>query len=70
MQALGNSLNLQRLFSAAGKANDPVLDKLNMASSGPTLIGYWLVLGLMIVLLLALTIWRQSWSDKARIPED
>jgi hypothetical protein len=47
-----------------------VLGKLNMASSGPTLIGYWLVLGLIIVLLLALTIWRQSWSDKARIPED
>jgi ABC transport system ATP-binding/permease protein len=70
IQALGNSLNLQRLFSAAGKANDPVLDKLNLASSGPTLFGYWLVLILMIIVLLALTVWRQSWSDKARIPED
>jgi ABC transport system ATP-binding/permease protein len=70
MQALGNSLNLERLFSAAGKANDPVLDKLNLASSGPALFGCWFVLVLMIVGLLALTVWRQSWSDKARIPED
>jgi ABC-type multidrug transport system ATPase subunit len=70
MQALGNSLNLESLFAAAGKANDPVLDKLNLSSSGLTLLGYWLVLLLMIIFFLALTIWRQGWSDKARIPED
>jgi ABC transport system ATP-binding/permease protein len=70
MQALGNSLNLQQLFAAAGKANDPVLNKLNLASNGLTLFGYWLVLLLMIVLVLLLTVWRQGWSDKARIPED
>ena len=70
IQGLGNSVNLQELFAAAGKANDPVLDKLNFSSSAVGLVGYWLVLVLMIVLLLTLTVWRQGWSDKARIPED
>ena len=70
IQGLGNSVNLQDLFAAAGKANDPVLDKLNFSSSAWGLFGYWLVLILMIVLLLALTVWRQGWSDKTRIPED
>jgi ABC-type multidrug transport system ATPase subunit len=70
LQALGNSLNLEELFAAAGKAGDPVLDKLNLASNGLTLIGYWAVLLLFSLALIALTCWRQSWRDKARIPED
>lgn len=70
MRALGNSLNLVELFCDSGKCNDPVLDKLNFTSSGWLLLGYWLVLALMIVLLLALTVWRQGRIDKARIPED
>jgi len=67
---LGNSLDLQQLFAAAGKANDPVLDKLDFTSSVLTLFGFWLVLVVMITILLAMTVWRQGWSDKARIPED
>lgn len=70
IQALGNSLHLEDLFSAAGKASDPILDTLNLASSAFTLAGYWLVLILFVAALIALTCWRQSWSDKARIPED
>lgn len=70
LRALGNSLNLVMLFENAGKINDPVLDKLNFTSSPWLLLGYWLVLLLMIGLFLGLTIWRQGWNDKARIPED
>lgn len=70
MQALGNSLNLENLFAAAGKASDPILDTLNFASNGWDLLGHWLILLLFSVGLLALTCWRQSWGDKARIPED
>jgi ABC-type multidrug transport system ATPase subunit len=70
MQALGNSLSLEALFAAAGKASDPILDTLNLASNGLTLIGYWLVLSAFSAVLVALTCWRQAWSDKARIPED
>jgi len=70
MQALGNTLGLEELFSAAGKASDPVLDKLNFSSSGFTLAGFWLVLLLISIALVSLAVWRQNWSDKARIPED
>jgi len=70
LQALGNSLDLEVMFAAAGKASDPILDTLNLASNGFTLIGYWLVLLAITTALIALTCWRQSWSDKARIPED
>ena len=70
MRALGNSLGLEELFRAAGKSSDPVLDKLNFSSSGLSLTGFWLVLILISVVLVALAIWRQNWSDKARIPED
>jgi hypothetical protein len=70
MQALGNSLNLEDLFASAGKASDPVLDKLNFASSGGNLLGFWLVLTLFTIAFLALACWRQNWRDKARIPED
>lgn len=70
LQALGISLDLAALFSAAGKANDPTLDLLNFAGGALTLIGYWLVLSLMTAGLTALTCWRQGWADKARIPED
>jgi ABC transport system ATP-binding/permease protein len=70
LQALGNSLDLQGLYAAAGKASDPILDKLDFAGSAPALLGYWAVLILITALLVGLTIWRQSWQDKARIPED
>jgi hypothetical protein len=70
LRALGASLNLAELYADAGKANDPVLDKLDFSGSGLHLLGFWLVLLLMIGLLLAITVWRQGWSDKARIPED
>jgi ABC-type multidrug transport system ATPase subunit len=70
LQALGNSLNLEVLFSAAGKASDPILDTLNLSGNGFSLIGYWLVLIALGAVLVALTCWRQSWSDKGRIPED
>jgi ABC transport system ATP-binding/permease protein len=70
LRALGISLNLEALFAVAGKASDPILDQLNFASSGFTLFGIWIVLLLFCVLLIALTCWRQSWRDKARIPED
>lgn len=70
IQALGNSLDLRALFGAAGKASDPILDTLNLAGNPVALAGYWLVLLLAVTALVALTSWRQSWSDKARIPED
>jgi hypothetical protein len=70
IRALGNSLELEALFNAAGKASDPVLDKMNFASSGWLLVGEWLVLVLFVALFLALTCWRQGLSDKARIPEN
>jgi ABC transport system ATP-binding/permease protein len=70
LRALGNSLNLESLFAAAGKASDPVLDQLNFASSGPTLFGIWFVLFASCLLLVVLTCWRQNWKDKARIPDD
>jgi hypothetical protein len=67
---MGVSLDLTGLFAAAGKANDPVLDKLDFSGGGLNLIGYWFILVLMIAVFLAITIWRQGRSDKARIPED
>ena len=70
LRALGSSLNLEELFAAAGKASDPVLDKLDFASNGITLIGYWSVLLIFSLVFIVLTCWRQSWRDKARIPED
>ncbi len=70
LRAMGTSLDLAELFAAAGKANDPTLDKLDFTGGGINLVGYWLVLVLMIIVLLAITVWRQGWSDKARIPED
>jgi len=70
LQALGNSMDLQGLYAAAGKASDPILDMLNFAGNVPALLGYWLLLLLVTLLLMGLTIWRQSWQDKARIPED
>lgn len=70
LRALGTSLNLPELFAASGKATDPVLDKLNFSSGGLGLLGFWLVLLLFSIVMLILTCWRQSWSDKARIPED
>jgi ABC-type multidrug transport system ATPase subunit len=70
LQALGNSLNLEKLFHDSGLGQDPVLDMLNFASSGFGLIRYWLALLVFSTVLIALTFWRQSWNDKARIPED
>jgi hypothetical protein len=70
LQALGNSLDLEALYSAAGKASDPILDEINLAGDGFSLIGYWAVLASFIVALVAITMWRQSLIDKARIPED
>ena len=70
LQALGNSLNLAELFSAAGKAGDPILDILNLTGNVWTLLGEWLILLVSSALLIALTCWRQSMSDKARIPEE
>ena len=70
LRALGTSLNLPELFAASGKAADPILDKLNFSSGGLGLLGFWVVLLLFSIGLLILTCWRQSWSDKARIPED
>jgi ABC-type multidrug transport system ATPase subunit len=70
LQALGNSMDLEELFATAGKASDPVLDMLNFTSSGFSLFGFWLVLLLLSIGLIALACWRQSWRDKARIPED
>lgn len=70
MQALGVSLKLEELFVAAGKASDPILDTLYFGGGGLTLLGYWFVLLLFSLALTAITSWRQSWSDKARIPED
>lgn len=70
LRALGNSLSLQELFTLAGKASDPILDKLDFASNGFTLFGNWLALLGFSLVLTALACWRQSWKDKARIPED
>ena len=70
LRALGTSLNLPELYAASGKANEPILDKLNFAGGGASLLGFWLILVVFIVGCVLLTIWRQSWQDKARIPED
>ena len=70
LQALGNSLNLEYLFEAAGKASDPILDKLNFSGDALALTASWLVLVCFIASLLALTCWRQRGRDKAQIPED
>ncbi|MCC6188327.1 MAG: ATP-binding cassette domain-containing protein, partial [Anaerolineales bacterium] len=59
LQALGNSLDLEAMFAAAGKASDPILDTLNFAGSGVTLLGAWLALLGMTAGLIALTCWRQ-----------
>jgi len=70
LRALGTSLNLPELFAASGKATDPVLDKLNFSSGSLGLLGFWLILILFTIFMLIITCWRQSLSDKARIPED
>jgi ABC-type multidrug transport system ATPase subunit len=70
IQALGNSLDLEGLFAAAGKAGDPSLGNLDFAGNALTLIVYWLVLMVLSAALIALACWRQGRSDKARIPED
>ncbi|MCU0485607.1 MAG: ATP-binding cassette domain-containing protein [Anaerolineales bacterium] len=70
LRALGTSLNLPAMFAAAGKAADPVLDKLNFTGGGLSLFGFWGLQLVFILGLLFLTCWRQGWSDKARIPED
>lgn len=70
LQALGNSLDMAGLFTAAGKASDPALGFLSLSRNGLTLLGYWLILILFSAGLSALACWRQTWKDKAHIPED
>jgi ABC-type multidrug transport system ATPase subunit len=70
LQGLGNSLDLEGLFVAGGKAGDPILDKLNLTRNVVTLLGYWFILFTFIFFMTAVTCWRQSLSDKARIPEE
>jgi ABC-type multidrug transport system ATPase subunit len=70
LQALGNSLDVEGLFIAAGKGSDPILTKVDLAGNALGLVGDWLVLAIFCVGLVALTCWRQGWADKARIPED
>jgi ABC transport system ATP-binding/permease protein len=70
IRALGNSLNLELLFGQASKLKDPILNRINFASEPLLLFASWGVLLLMIVGLLALTIWRQGMQDKARIPDE
>jgi len=70
MKAMGNSINLQHLFEQAGKASDPILDKINFSGDPLRLVIYWIILILMTFILLSMTIWRQDQKDKARIPDD
>jgi hypothetical protein len=70
IRALGNSLNLELLFKQAGKASDPILHMINLSGDPWRLAASWGVLLLLVVVFLALTIWRQGLKDKARIPDD
>lgn len=70
LRALGNSMDLKSLFSAAGKAADPILKMINFESSWLTLLGNWVVLGVFIIIFLSLAVWRQSRSDKEGIPDE
>lgn len=70
LQALGNSMDLENLYFTAGKASDPILGTVNFSSGSLTLVGYWLILGFFSASLIALTSWRQSRPDKARIPDE
>lgn len=70
LQALGNSLNLEALYASAGKSSDPILNVINLSGNALTLLGYWLILVVFIIVLISITVWRQGWTDKARIPED
>ena len=70
MRAVGISIDLERLFSIAGKASDPILKNIDFAGTGWTLIFIWLVLAGWIAGLIGLTCLRQAGKDKARIPED
>ena len=70
LQALGNSLDLEALYVAAGKASDPILEMIIFTGGGFALMGHWLALMIFSAGLIALTCWRQGWQDKARIPDD
>lgn len=70
LRSLGNSMDLERLFSLGGKATDPILDMINFESSWTALLTNWFVLFCFTGLFLLLAIWNQSRSDKNRIPDD